>query len=479
MLSLLGPGTIEPAMLGLLLGIVLAFAMLWLLLPKNREFAWLTGMSFALGLELVLSSGSRGQTDGILACSFIFLYTRALFPRRAAGTLLPACAAIFFAAGLLAAVFARPGITAALLFALAATMILCAALILSRVRMEGEALPWVFCGGLCVLALAALNDALSTLGFIASKPLMHFALALFLASQAALYILRFTRLIDLERSIAAEFRAAPPGPALGAGAGAGAGAGESQLASRVKKIIGEAQEKNAFLVAQSRQAALGNLVSHLTHQWRQPLNVFGLIFQTIQSNSELGILDKESATALCEQGFEEIKHLDDLLKDYRSYFKPVREERDFDICESLITVLRLQSPAIDSLKVQVSVDCPEGGIAYHGVQSALNETLANLVANALDAFTARKTASPSLGVGAELGADGWISIQIRDNAGGISEQIQQTIFDPYFTTKASGMGIGLYVAKLLIERTFGGRIAVVNEAQGACFTINLAPRSRE
>ncbi len=458
-------------MLGLVLGLVLFFALLWLFLPKNREFAWLSSMALALGPAVVLSPGLEGQASGILACAFIFLYMRALFPRHAKGKFLPACSAFFFASGLVAAVLPRPGLTAALLFVLAASTIFCAALILSRISDAKESLPWVFCGGLGIVALAALNDALSALGLIASRPFLHYGVLLFLAGQAALYILRFARLIDLERSIAAEFRAAPPGPALGAGVS------ESKLASRVKKIIGEAQEKNAFLVAQSRQAAMGNLVSHLSHQWRQPLNIFGLIFQTIQSLSEDGILDKESAASFCEQGFMEIKHLDALLNDFRTYFKPVREEGDFNIGESLNTVLRLQSPAIDSLKVQVSVDCPEGGIAYRGVQSALIETLANLVANALEAFAARKTPSPQLGMGAELGADGWISIKVRDNAGGISEQVRQTIFDPYFTTKMSGMGIGLYVAKLLIERTFGGRIAVVNEAKGACFTISLAPRS--
>jgi len=464
-------------MLGLLLGLALAFAALWLLLPKNREFAWLASMALALGLDVALSPANGGQAGCILTCTFLFLYIGTLFPRRVAAWLFPCFAAFSLAAGLLAWVLPRPALAAALLLALATAIILCALLILWRVHEAKEALPWVFCGSLGVVALAALNDALSALGLLPTGNLLHPGIAVFLASQAAFYLLRFARLIGLERSIAAEFHATPPGPALGAGIGAGAG--EIKLAKRVKATIGEAQEKNAFLVAQSRQAALGNLVSHLSHQWRQPLNVFGLIFQTLQSNSELGILDKRSTASLCEQGMETIQQLDSLLDDYRGYFKPVREERDFDICESLLTVLRLQSPAIDSLKVQVGVDCPEGGIAYHGMQSALNETLANLVANALEAFAARKTPSPILAIKAVLRADGQISIAIRDNAGGIPEQVLQTIFTPYFTTKTNGMGIGLYVAKLLIERTFCGSISVVNEGQGACFSIMLGPRRCE
>jgi len=86
----------------------------------------------------------------------------------------------------------------------------------------------------------------------------------------------------------------------------------------------------------------------------------------------------------------------------------------------------------------------------------------------------RDITAPEISVAMQLG-DGQIMVTMEDNAGGISEEISGKIFDPYFTTKhkSQGVGLGLYMSKMIIEGKMGGSIEVGNTSGGACFHLTL------
>ena len=101
-----------------------------------------------------------------------------------------------------------------------------------------------------------------------------------------------------------------------------------------------------------------------------------------------------------------------------------------------------------------------------------------LLNNAIDALILKAIESPKIHIKAHK-EDVSIFIDIQDNAGGIPENIIDKIFEPYFTTKhkTQGTGLGLYMAKMIIESGLEGTLSVENRLEGACFTIQV-PQGR-
>jgi C4-dicarboxylate-specific signal transduction histidine kinase len=98
----------------------------------------------------------------------------------------------------------------------------------------------------------------------------------------------------------------------------------------------------------------------------------------------------------------------------------------------------------------------------------------NMILNAKDAHLERHTATPQLSI--EVDVEAGVSIvHIWDNAGGIDEAVLKRLFEPYVTTKKStGTGLGLYMAKMIIEKHLDGAIEARNTQDGAEFTIKVA-----
>jgi signal transduction histidine kinase len=109
-----------------------------------------------------------------------------------------------------------------------------------------------------------------------------------------------------------------------------------------------------------------------------------------------------------------------------------------------------------------------------GSKNELEHLFLNLIGNARDAYENRTLSNKEIRIDAHR-QNGDVILTVSDNAGGIPEDIQERIFDPYFTTKSDGKGtgIGLYMTKMIVERNFGGTIAAANRAGGAVFTITF------
>jgi len=113
-------------------------------------------------------------------------------------------------------------------------------------------------------------------------------------------------------------------------------------------------------------------------------------------------------------------------------------------------------------------------LVLESYKNELMQVLLILLNNAKDALVENKIQNPTVEIGSKKSDDG-IAITIQDNAGGISEEIIQKVFEPYFTTKfqSDGTGIGLYMAKMIIEESMSGRLTLKNYEQGALATISF------
>lgn len=233
------------------------------------------------------------------------------------------------------------------------------------------------------------------------------------------------------------------------------------------------REKERFLILQSRQAAMGEMVNNIAHQWRQPLNSVNLTVQELMYCYDHGSFSRELLKENVTKCMELVKHMSQTIEDFRGFFRPDREARPFSVDEVIRRMLVLTSDSLKARNIQVNVELEEG-LTITGLPNEFSQVLLNILNNARDALTERNIASPHIDIHA-FRKNGGTLITISDNAGGIPESIIDKVFDPYFTTKDDerGTGIGLYISKTIIEERMKGTLTVSNTAEGAEFRIEV------
>jgi len=244
------------------------------------------------------------------------------------------------------------------------------------------------------------------------------------------------------------------------------------LEKRVEKSIVELRQKDQVLIQQSRLAAMGEMISNIAHQWRQPLNVLGLYIQSLKVKYEVGHLDKEHLDKSVEESMLLIQHMSTTIDDFRTFFKPEKEKENFKVCQTVARTVQLVKASFDNKQIQLVMDCNEDA-DIHGYPNEYSQVVLNILINAKEAFEANKTAKPQVTITAAV-EEGRTIVTIGDNAGGIPDEIIHKVFDPHFSTKGpQGTGIGLFMSKNIIEKNMDGRLSVRNNAVGAEFKIEV------
>ena len=239
----------------------------------------------------------------------------------------------------------------------------------------------------------------------------------------------------------------------------------------VKEEVEKNREKDHMMIQQSRLAAMGEMVHKIAHQWRQPLNTLGLIIQNLRYDMRDGLLTNELMDQSAAKEMQVIQGMSRTIDDFRNFFRPDQLASDFDIAEAVEQSLNIIIPALDNhgIKLESSL---ERGLLAHGHPSQFAQVVLNLLANAKEAILQHGVTAGQITI--RLAArDGWGVLDIEDNGGGIPGDIMGKIFDPYFTSKEQGSGIGLYMSKTIIERNMDGHIEAANTASGARFMVKL------
>ena len=245
------------------------------------------------------------------------------------------------------------------------------------------------------------------------------------------------------------------------------------LRQRVKMEVAKNREKDIILIQQNRQAALGETLEHIVHQWKQPLNTIGMLVQYLQSCYTAGKLTDDYIRETVDKTMDLLDHMSQTANVFRDYYKPEKEKRVFGIKETVEEALSFIEPDFRHQNIAVLIDAdPE--LAGHGFPKEFAQVLLIILTNARDAFKERRTEKPRLAIKAF--AEGKRAVvTVTDNAGGIAEKAIGKLFDLYFTTKEAtgGTGIGLYMAKSIIEKHMKGSLSVTNVDGGAQFRIEV------
>ncbi|NLM99390.1 MAG: HAMP domain-containing histidine kinase, partial [Campylobacteraceae bacterium] len=228
-----------------------------------------------------------------------------------------------------------------------------------------------------------------------------------------------------------------------------------------------------LLIHKSRFIALGEMVSNIAHQWRQPLSELSVLLMGLKLRYQTDSLDKNMLDKKSEEAEHLIEYMSQTIDDFRNFFAPTKQKIYFNIKKSVDRAINISKAALKHHNILVKVDIKED-VTIFGFENEYEQVLLNLINNAKDALLKKGVETPFIKIELNV-TENFIFLSIEDNAGGIEVNPIEKIFEPYFSTKSSaqGTGIGLYMAKLIIEKNMDGVLEVKNGKDGAIFTIGL------
>ncbi|MBN2783122.1 MAG: HAMP domain-containing histidine kinase [Campylobacterales bacterium] len=248
-----------------------------------------------------------------------------------------------------------------------------------------------------------------------------------------------------------------------------------QLEKKVKEEIEKQQNQERLMIHQSRQAAMGEMLESIAHQWRQPLNIIGLATVNMDMEYKFKTLDDKKFDEKIEIISTNINYMSDTIDDFRNFLNPNREMREFNPKKSINDVFHILDAQLKNYGIVYNMedDCD---FNFYGVENEFKQVMLILINNSKDAIKSLmgKTNKGKIEIIFKCEDNRGI-IELSDNGGGIKDDIINSIFDAYFTTKfnAKGTGIGLYLAKNIIESRMDGVLSVKNIDGGCCFIIDI------
>ena len=233
-----------------------------------------------------------------------------------------------------------------------------------------------------------------------------------------------------------------------------------QLEKRIKKEVDENLKKDRLLSQQQKMISMGQMVENIAHQWRQPLSLITTSVSGLKIKKMLGDLDDEFFNKTLDSVMNTSQYLSSTIDDFRYFFKPQKEKEDFyleNCCNRTIDLLEA-----NFLEKNIKVICTIDDVKVNGYETELIQVLINLLNNSKDALESKE--DEKLIFIDILRKNNKAIIKIKDNAGGIDEDILDKVFEPYFTTKhqAQGTGIGLYMCQEIVTKHMNGHIDITN-----------------
>jgi len=224
----------------------------------------------------------------------------------------------------------------------------------------------------------------------------------------------------------------------------------------------EALKQERMLMMQSKMAAMGEMLTNIAHQWKQPLNTISICTSNIKLEKEFGkIIDEDNTLDnMIENIMNSIQYMDTTLNDFQSYLKPNKLESSFYIKDTLEKVEKLIFSQMRIYKIEEIKDIEDFHLCNY--LNELIQVLINIKKNAIDELV-KQDKERLIKISTRKVNNEFI-ITVHDNAGGIPPEYIHKIFQPYFTTKKeTGTGIGLYMSRQIVENHLQGKLTVCNE----------------
>ncbi len=227
------------------------------------------------------------------------------------------------------------------------------------------------------------------------------------------------------------------------------------------------------LLEQSRLAQMGEMLSMIAHQWRQPLAAISSTSTGLELKATLDKADREIVIRSAKNISKYSQHLSETINDFRDFFKSNKDKKETSYVEIINSVSSIVQVSIENKNIEFITEF-QSTETFSTFPNELKQVVLNLIKNAEDVVVEKKIEKPYIKLVTHF-REGEHILEVSDNGGGVSKAIREKIFDPYFSTKEgkNGTGLGLYMSKTIIEDHCGGRLDVQNSEYGAVFSISL------
>lgn len=239
------------------------------------------------------------------------------------------------------------------------------------------------------------------------------------------------------------------------------------LGYKMKELERKKAMHEQMLIHQNKLASMGQMLNNIAHQYRQPLTHLGYILMNINSAHEHGELDKQYLDKKIKQANEQLIFMSDTIDSFKNFYKPTKEKEMFYINEAVLNAIFIVKPILEenSIKLEVNID---KNIQILGYENEYSQVVLNLLTNAKDTLIENNIKDAKIEVKLEKSC-----LYIKDNSIGVPIELEQRIFEPYFTTKEKSSGIGLYMSMLIIQEHFDAKLLLKNSSNGATFIIEV------
>jgi len=242
------------------------------------------------------------------------------------------------------------------------------------------------------------------------------------------------------------------------------------LEERINEEVSKNEQKQKVMFLQSRQASLGQMLANIAHQWRQPLTELNLTLFSMKKAAQNS--DDEKLAEFYDESKNIIKNMSETIDDFTNFFNPQKEKHLFFVNESIEEALSLMDKMLKENMISVKTKLEE--LEVLGIHNELTQVIINLIKNAKDSFLSKGILIREINIELKK-EDDFAKIDIQDNAGGISKDILENIFEPYFTTKhqSSGTGLGLFMSKMICQKGLDGDLEVSSKKGVTSFSIKI------
>lgn len=245
------------------------------------------------------------------------------------------------------------------------------------------------------------------------------------------------------------------------------------LEEKVQEEIEKNREKEQLLVQKSKFIALGEMISNIAHQWRQPLSELSSILMFIKFKYSINALDSETMQKKSQEADRVLEYMSHTIDDFRNFFMPKKEKEEFNLRKEIQLVMNIISSTLDNYNIKVEMNIDEN-IKIITYLNEYKQVVLNILSNAKDILIDKNLKNPLIKITVSEDKN-YVILNIEDNGGGVLVEPKGKIFEPYFTTKedSNGTGIGLYMSKIIVEKNMKGKLRVKNVNDGAQFSIYI------
>lgn len=240
-----------------------------------------------------------------------------------------------------------------------------------------------------------------------------------------------------------------------------------------QKLETKVKQKDETIFKQAKLISMGEMISNISHQWRQPLSEVNSIVMNLEKDFYSNQMNEKSLEKNLAKIEKLTEYMSNTIDNFNNFFKSNKEKRNLLISENLNKVLNLFENTFqkENICIETNIHKDNHINIYEG---ELLQVLIILLQNSKDAFISNNIQRRVINIDINI-KNNELLLTIKDNAGGIRDDIIEKIFQPYFTTKPEthGIGLGLYLSKQIIEKSMKGKLIVSSKNTTTIFTIIL------